>query len=160
MDADRMDERRLTLSRHYDAARDLVFAAWTDPDRMRHWWGPAGWSIGLSEADLRPGGAFRYAMRSPEGDEHVVEGTITDVDPPALFVTLSELGGDGMHPPVTVVTTVTFEESGAGTLVTVETCARARDDMLDSATEGMEQHWAEHLDRLRDHLAGFQEERA
>jgi uncharacterized protein YndB with AHSA1/START domain len=97
-------------------------------------------------------------MRSPEGDEHVVKGTISDVDPPARFVTLSELGGDGMHPPVTVVTTVTFEERGEGTLVTVETCARARDDMLDAATEGMEQHWGEHLDRLREHLAGLRGE--
>jgi uncharacterized protein YndB with AHSA1/START domain len=121
---------------------------------MKLWWGPKDWSIPFSEADLRPGGAFRYAMRSPEGDEHVVEGIISEIDPPRRFVTVSELGGDGNHPPVRVVTAVAFEEEGGFTLVTVETIASASSDMLDAATEGMEEHWSEHLDRLERHLAG------
>ena len=150
-------ERRLVLERSYDAPRDLVFAAWTEPERMKQWWGPRGWTIPFSEADLRPGGAFRYAMRSPEGDEHIVEGTISEIDPPARIVTLSELGGDGNHPPVRVVTIVTFEEQDGGTLVTVDTTATATADTIDAATEGMEQHWGEHLDRLRQHLAGNRE---
>lgn len=146
-------ERRLTLSRHYDAPRALVFAAWTEPERMKQWWGPAGWTIPWSEADLRPGGVFRYAMRSPDGDEHVVEGRIAEIDPPRLYATLSELGGDGNHPPVRVVTTATFEEKDGGTLLTLVTVATAAPDMIDLATEGMDEHTAEHLDRLGAYLA-------
>ena len=145
-------ERRLTLSKHYDAPPERVFAAWTEPDRMKRWWGPKGWTIAWSEADLRPGGAFRYAMRSPEGDEHVVEGTIAEIDPPRLYSTVSELGGDGNHPPVRVVTTVTFEGKDGGTLLILVTVATAAPDMIGPATEGMDEHSAEHLDRLGAYL--------
>ena len=145
-------ERRLEMERHFEAPRDRVFAAWTEPDRMKHWWGPAGWTIPWSEADLRPGGAFRYAMRSPEGDEHIVEGTIAGIDPPRLYVTVSELGGDGAHPPVRVETIVTFEDRDGGTLLRIVTVATAAPDMIGPATEGMDEHTSEHLDRLGHYL--------
>lgn len=151
-------ERRLEVERHYDAPRERVFAAWTEPDRMKQWWGPAGWTIPFSEADLRAGGRFRYAMRSPEGEEHIVEGTIGEIDPPSRYVTISELGGDGAHPPVRVVTTVTFDERDGGTLVRMVTVATAAADIIDAATDGMDQHTAEHLDRLGAHLATLQKE--
>jgi len=146
-------ERCLVLERCYDTPRDLVFAAWTEPERMKLWWGPRCWSISFSEADLRPGGAFRYAMRSPEGDEHIVEGTIVEIDPPARYVTESLLGADGNHPPVRVTTSVTFEEEGDGTRLRIETVASGSGEMLEAATEGMDEHWAEHLDRLGEHLS-------
>ena len=146
-------ERRLEMERHYDAPRALVFAAWTEPNRMKHWWGPAGWTISSSEADLRAGGSFRYTMRSPEGDEHVVEGRIAEIDPPGRYVTVSELGGDGAHPPVRVVTTVTFEEQARGTLVRLVTVATAAEDIIGAATEGMDEHTSEHLARLGEYLA-------
>ncbi|HMJ93914.1 MAG TPA: SRPBCC domain-containing protein [Allosphingosinicella sp.] len=153
-------ERRLEMERHYDAPRALVFAAWTEPERMKNWWGPAGWTIPFSEADLRAGGAFRYAMRSPEGDEHIVEGKIARIDPPGRYVTVSELGGDGAHPPVRVVTTVTFEEQAGGTLVRIVSVATAVADVIDSATEGMDEHTAEHLGRLGDYLESLETERS
>ena len=156
--SDRQAERRLEMERHYDAPRALVFAAWTEPERMKHWWGPADWTIPFSEADLRRGGAFRYKMRSPEGDEHIVEGTIDEIDPPGLYVTVSELGGDGAHPPVRVVTTVTFEDREGGTLVKLVTVATAAPDMIDSATEGMDDHTSEHLDRLGAYLESLETE--
>lgn len=144
-------ERRLEMERHYGAPPERVFAAWTEPDRMKHWWGPTGWTISHSEADLRPAGAFRYTMRSPDGDEHVVEGTIAEIDPPGRYVTVSELGGDGAHPPVRVETIVTFEGKG-GTLLKIVTVATASPDMIDAATEGMDEHTSEHLDRLGTYL--------
>jgi uncharacterized protein YndB with AHSA1/START domain len=149
-------ERRLEMARRYEAPPERVFAAWTEPDRMKHWWGPEGWSIPWSEADLRAGGAFRYAMRSPEGDEHIVEGTIAEIDPPRIYSTVSELGGDGNHPPVRVVTTATFEEQDGGTLGTLVTVATAAPDMIGPATEGMDEHGAEHLDRLGAYLESLQ----
>jgi uncharacterized protein YndB with AHSA1/START domain len=158
--SDGQAERRLEIERHYDAPRALVFAAWTEPERMKYWWGPAGWTIPFSEADLRAGGRFRYAMRSPEGDEHIVEGTIAEIDPPSRYVTVSELGGDGAHPPVRVVTKVTFDDQAGGTLVRIVTVAKAAADIIDSATEGMDEHTAEHLDRLGAHLAALQKERS
>jgi uncharacterized protein YndB with AHSA1/START domain len=145
-------ERRLVVARSYDAPRALVFAAWTEPDHMKHYWGPAGWSLPTCEVDPRPGGAFSYTMRSPEGDEHRVEGVISEIDPPRRLVILNELGGDGNHPPVRVTTIVTFEERDGRTLVSVDTTASADSGTIDAATEGMEPHWNEHLDRLGAYL--------
>lgn len=140
------------MERRYDAPPERVFAAWTEPDRMKHWWGPAGWTIPHSEADLSPGGTFRYTMRSPDGDEHAVEGIIAEIDPPLRYVTVSELGGDGAHSPVRVETIVTFEANDGGTLLRIVTVATAAPDMIDAATEGMDEHTSEHLDRLAGYL--------
>lgn len=73
-------------------------------------------------------------------------------------MTISELGGDGAHPPVRVVTTVTFQEQGGGTLVRVVTVATAAVDMIDAATKGMDEHTAEHLDRLGAYLETLETE--
>ena len=157
MDAE-MAERRLVLERLIDAPQELVFRAWTDPEQMRQWWGPRGWSIPSCEIDARPGGAFRYVMRSPEGDDHEVDGTISEIDPPHRIVLLNELGGDGRHPPVKVTTSVTFEPRPNGTLVIFDIIVRAIVSKLDAATEGMDEHTAEHFDRLGEYLDGLQAE--
>ena len=151
-------ERRLEMERCYEAPPERVFAAWTEPERMKQWWGPAGWTIAHSQADLRPGGAFRYTMRSPDGDEHMVEGTIAEIDPPRLYVTVSELGGDGAHPPVRVETIVTFEAQGGGTFLRIVTVATATPDMIGAATEGMDEHTSEHLGRLGAYLESLEME--
>jgi uncharacterized protein YndB with AHSA1/START domain len=145
-------DRRLVVSRSYDAPRALVFAAWTEPEHMKHYWGPDGWTLPDCDVDPRPGGAFSYTMRSPEGEEHRVEGTIGEIDPPRLIIILNELGGDGNHPPVRVKTTVTFEEQDGRTLVSVDTIASAAADTIDAATDGMEPGWSQHLDRLGTYL--------
>ncbi|HZY22852.1 MAG TPA: SRPBCC domain-containing protein [Beijerinckiaceae bacterium] len=55
------------ITRVFDAPRELVWKAFTDPERMRQWWGPKGFSVIASKMDLRPGGTYLYGMRSPDG---------------------------------------------------------------------------------------------
>jgi len=55
------------VARDFDAPREMVFKAWTEQDRLKHWWGPRGFTTPFCEIDLRPGGVFLFCMRSPEG---------------------------------------------------------------------------------------------
>ena len=68
--AERPAERVLILEREYDAPRDLVFKVWTDAAHLARWWGPKVFEVLSWKADARPGGRFRFGMRSPEGEEH------------------------------------------------------------------------------------------
>ena len=68
-DAASVEERTLVITRVFDAPRPLVFKAWTQPEHIVRWWGPKGFTLTACEMDFRPGGAFRFSMRSPEGTE-------------------------------------------------------------------------------------------
>jgi uncharacterized protein YndB with AHSA1/START domain len=63
-------KREVVITRIFDAPRDLVFKAWTDPKHMARWWGPMGFTNPICELDARVGGAWRIVMRSPAGIEY------------------------------------------------------------------------------------------
>ncbi|MGO4450672.1 SRPBCC domain-containing protein [Phyllobacterium sp. TAF24] len=69
----------LTLKRHLKAPPRLVWAAWTDPAMIVHWWGPTGAKTLKAEADPRVGGAFRVIFLTPDGEEHNVSGVYCEV---------------------------------------------------------------------------------
>ena len=62
------DDKEFVLTRTFDAPRDLVWKAWTEPKRLMEWWGPKGFKMKAAKVDLRPGGTFHYGMRSPMGE--------------------------------------------------------------------------------------------
>jgi uncharacterized protein YndB with AHSA1/START domain len=59
----------IVITRVVDASRELVFRAWTEPERLKHWWGPKGFTWRRFTIDLRPEGIIHYCLRSPEGHE-------------------------------------------------------------------------------------------
>ncbi|HYT14944.1 MAG TPA: SRPBCC domain-containing protein, partial [Burkholderiales bacterium] len=59
------NERTVVITRVFDAPRELVWRAWTDPRHMAQWWGPQGFTNPVCEMDVRPGGALRIVMRAP-----------------------------------------------------------------------------------------------
>jgi uncharacterized protein YndB with AHSA1/START domain len=136
--------RKLVLARVFAARRPLVFEAWTKPEHIAKWWGPRGFSLPSCEMDLRPGGVFRFVMRGPDGLDYPFEGTYDEVERPARLVFRGTI-----HEGVHVVTTVTFEDRGAETLVTVAQTYSAESDATRGAAEG----WAQTLDKLGDALA-------
>jgi len=69
----------LVLERVVDVAPNLVWAAWTRPNYVKQWFTPAPWQTVDCEIDLRPGGIFRFVMRSPEGQEFPNEGCYLEV---------------------------------------------------------------------------------
>jgi uncharacterized protein YndB with AHSA1/START domain len=60
---------RMVVTRVFDAPRELVWKAWTDPKYVMQWWGPQGFTAPFCEMDFRVGGKFLYCMRAPDGQE-------------------------------------------------------------------------------------------
>jgi uncharacterized protein YndB with AHSA1/START domain len=112
-------ERELVITRVFDAPRRLVFKVWTAPEHLARWWGPEGFTTLACAMDVRPGGAWFRRMRSPEGSEHTKRGIYREiVAPERLVFTYADEDADGRLGPETVVT-VTFEEHGLKTRLTL-----------------------------------------
>ncbi len=112
-------ERELVITRIFDAPRALLFKAWTEPDRAARWWGPQGFTTLYCDMDVRPGGAFRVCMQSPEGTEHWKQGVYREVvEPERLVFSFAWEDAEGKPGHQTVVM-VTFAERGAKTELTL-----------------------------------------
>lgn len=110
------DPRSIVGIREFDAPRELVFAAWTDPTHLAQWWGPNGFSITTSSFDLRPGGVWRFVMHGPDGRDYQNRITFEEVVRPERIV--YRHGGGGDVEPVQFRVTVIFEgHSGRTRLV-------------------------------------------
>ncbi|MFF5313718.1 SRPBCC family protein [Streptomyces massasporeus] len=79
-------ELRVRLRRALDGSCPTVFRELTDPRELTRWWGPDGFTIPSVESDLRPGGAYRIAMRPPEGELFYLVGEFLEVEPPERLV--------------------------------------------------------------------------
>jgi uncharacterized protein YndB with AHSA1/START domain len=153
--------RGSVVARVFDAPRELVFKAWTDPQRLKRWWGPRGFTTPVCDIDLRPGGVFFHCMRSPEGRDFWGRGVYREVVVPELLVfTLSFADAEGNVVPATHyglspdwplerLMTVTFEELAGATRVAVRDEGIPQDADRDGARQGL----AETLDCLADYLA-------
>ena len=112
---DQNDDRELVISRTFDAPRDLVFAAWTNPHHAREWWGPVNYPARYVEMDVRPGGAWRMCLRSTEGKPELWQGgTFREVVRPERLVFTFAWEEEGERGIETLVT-VTFAEEGGRT---------------------------------------------
>lgn len=144
-------ERELVVTRILDAPRALVFKAWTEPDRAARWWGPQGFVTLYCKMDVRPGGAFRVCMRSPEGTEHWKQGVYREVvEPERLVFTFAWEDADGRPGHETVVT-VTFAEHGTKTRLTLHQGVFETVAARDSHQSG----WTSTVERLADYLANL-----
>lgn len=142
----------ITMSRMFDAPRGLVFDAHTKPEHLVHWFGPRGHKLSVCTVDLRPGGAWRYILREPDGREMGMKGVYREVVPPErlvyteIFDDFEEMAGES------IVTTI-FEDVHGQTKVTSTSVYRSKEirDMV--IKSGMEDGAAETYDRLAEYLA-------
>ena len=63
-------DRQFVIMRVFDAPREVLFRAWTDPAQLLAWWGPKGFSLTIEEIDVRPGGTWRFTMHGPDGVDY------------------------------------------------------------------------------------------
>ena len=142
-------ELELVITRILDAPRELVFKAWTEPDRVIRWWGPRGFTTAHYELDFRPDGAYRVCMRSPEGTEHWQRGVCREVvEPERLVFTFAWEDSEGKPGHETVVT-VTLAEFGAKTKLTLHQAVFETVTARDLHQGG----WASALECLAEYLA-------
>lgn len=141
----------LTLTRYFEAPRELVWAAWTDPQHIRAWSAPHGFSIPHCEGDLRVGGAWRATMVAPDGAEHRLAGVYREIVPPARLVfSHAWLDAEGRAGPETLVT-VTLAEEGRGTRLTLVQSGFASASARDGHADG----WSQCLERLAGYLSAM-----
>jgi len=141
-------ERELTITRIFNAPRERVFKAWTDPKELAKWWGPKTFTNPVCEVDLKPGGALRIVMRAPDGGEYPMQGIFREIVPPSRLVfTNIALDKDGHH-IIEGLTTVTFADDGGKTKLTLHTSGVAMVDYAAAYLQGMEAGWTQSLEKL------------
>jgi uncharacterized protein YndB with AHSA1/START domain len=146
--------KEVTLSRIVDAPADLVFKAWTDPDRVRRWYAPDGMDISSASSDPRTGGAFEIVMRAPDGTEFPQRGTYTEFDPPRRLVMDSQAFGPDGQAALQAMTTVDIVDRGGKTEITVHERAEALTPGAAMMLAGMEVGLTQSLRHLDDVLTG------
>lgn len=95
----------LVFDREFDAPVEQVFEAFTDPAQLRLWWGPKEMTVPVCELDVRVGGAWRTVMESPDGQQHIVGGTYTTLEPPHVLAftwAWEYAGGPGHRTQITI----------------------------------------------------------
>jgi uncharacterized protein YndB with AHSA1/START domain len=139
--------KEFTITRLFNAPRELVFKAWTDPAHLAAWLGPKGTRTPLSsiEIDLRPGGRWRACMvREDNGHEFPSGGEYREIVEPERLVFTWALDDKGS----TSLVTVTFADHGGKTEMTFHQ-AGFRDD---GERDGVEWGWSSAFERLTEHV--------
>lgn len=149
------EEREIIITRLFDASRELLWKAWTNPEHLARWWGPNGFTTTVHEMDLRPGGVFRHTMHGPDGTDYPNESVFIDIVKLQRIV-FSNTGGQKGGPLVHFQSTWTFEPEDEKTRLTLRmvfASAAEREFVVKThrAMEGGHQT----LGRLADHLANM-----
>ena len=146
MGEDTRDNTALELTRRWDAPPERVWQAWTDPGALRRWFGPGTPdSVTQADLDVRPGGRYTIAFRTPDGEEHRVSGVYEEVMPPRK---LSFSWAWQSTPDRVSFVSLEFESDGTGTLM------RFRHDRFydRTAREGHTLGWTTTLEKLAEFL--------
>ncbi len=138
----------IVLTRVFDAPAHLVYKAFTDPELLKRWFGPHGYSLTVCEVDLRVGGAWRYVLKGPDGTTMGMGGVYHEIVPGRRTVNTESFDD---YPGDSVVTTVLTEHDGKTTLTA--TARYESKEVRDAVVEsGMEHGAAETYDRLAELL--------
>lgn len=149
-DTPRLAARDFTLTRLLAAPRDLVFRSFVEPERMRHWWVPSGFTMLSCKLDLREGGAWRMSIRADDtGSVQTEVGVYREIrQPERLAFTHAWVRANGTLTHPTLVT-ATFTEHDAKTRVTF----RQEDFATAAACQSHEEGWGVSLDQLVGYIA-------
>ncbi|MGB9482629.1 MAG: SRPBCC family protein [Candidatus Dormiibacterota bacterium] len=146
--------RVITLTRTFDAPRELVFRAFTEAERLAQWWGPEGFSVSLAESDPRVGGILKLVMRGPDGIDLPMAAEYREVVPPELLVVASTAVGADGNALLESTHRVTFADRGGRTEITLHAEARALVPEAIPMLGGMRAGWNQSLQCLDDLLSG------
>jgi uncharacterized protein YndB with AHSA1/START domain len=154
--------------RVFDVSRDKVWKAWTEVERMKHWWGPKGFTVKSLENDLRPGGIMHYCLISPDGAQMWGKFVYKEVVKEKKLVFINSFsdakGGTTRHPmspnwPLEMLSTISFEDAGPGkTRVTVNWLpasgsSETEQKTFDEGRASMNQGWGGTMDQLKGYLS-------
>lgn len=152
----------VVITRVFDAPREQVWRAWTEPEIVKRWWGPKGFTAPFVRIDLRVGGEYLSSMRSPEGQDIWGKGVFKEVVVPERLVMTDSFADEkgntvpashyGMSEkwPQEMLITVLFEEQEGRTKLTLR---HSRTEGIDATDlENMRQGWSQSFDKLAEFL--------
>jgi uncharacterized protein YndB with AHSA1/START domain len=145
----------ITMTREFNAPRDLVFRAFTDPALIPKWWGPCRYSTTVDQMDVRMGGIWRYIQRGTDGNDNAFRGVYHQISPSERLVFTFEWEGMPGH---ILLETVTFADHNGKTLVTDSNVFQTIADRDATIQSGMEGGAAESWDRFEALLLAMQQE--
>lgn len=158
------ETERMAITRVFDASRDLVWRAWTDPSYVRQWWGPKGFTAPFCQMDFRVGGKFLCSMKSPDGQELWNGGEYHEIVPREKIVSsmyFSDPAGNKVDPAQLGIEheavddaqdVVTFEDSGSGQTKLIFT---GNETMVNATNSGQLEGWNQILDKFAAVVAGL-----
>jgi uncharacterized protein YndB with AHSA1/START domain len=155
------------IARVFDAPRDLVWKAFTEPERMRQWFGPKGFKAIAAKMDLRPGGSYHYGLQAPDGSAMWGKFVYREIVPQERIVGINsfsdEAGATARHPghaawPLELLAIYTFEdEPGDKTKVTIRwwphNASEDERKTFDTNHDSMRVGWGGSFDQLASYLA-------
>jgi len=142
----------LVYERTFDAPREKVWEAFTDPDLIPRWWGPHGSSTTVAEMDVRPGGTWRYVSSAPDREDVAFYGEYLEVSPPERIKWTFRFDVEGMGPQGGPET-LTLEDVGGKTKVTAVSHMGTPEIIEGALATGMVGGAIETYDRLEALLA-------
>jgi uncharacterized protein YndB with AHSA1/START domain len=148
--AERKSERELVVTRTFNGPARIVFEAWTRPELLMRWWAPKSFGITFlsCEADVRAGGTYRFVFGHPASEQPMeFFGRYIEVTPHSRIVWTNDEGAEGG-----AVTTVTFEEHGAGTLVVLHDLYPSKAALDDAIASGSTSGFSESFEQQDDVL--------
>ena len=159
-----VEKQELIVSRTFDAPRDVVWRAYTEPDLVKRWFGPEGFTAPIIESELRQGGSYLYGMESPDGKNFYSAGVFKEFSPPERIVATDSFADEegnivpasyyGLSSdwPLEPEMTVTFEDLDGRTRMTMREAGIPGGADLDNAIAG----WSQSLDKLEKLLVEIQ----
>lgn len=147
-------DREIVIVRSFNAPRELVFEAWTNPKHVINWWGPTGFTNTIHEMDVKPGGVWRFIMHGPDGTDYPNKILFKEVIKPSLLTYTHGWDIENSNDdPRTFEVTVIFEAKGTKTELTMRMVFKSkevRNDVVEKygAIEGNRQT----MDKLEVYL--------
>jgi len=151
------EDTELTFSRIYDAPRELVFKAFSEPGQISQWWPPKGWAMPVCSIDFRPGGEWRYCFRNAAGEEHWSRAVYHKIIPQQLIVYSDEFidaQGNIITGLPSKTVTVTFDDLDGKTRLTVMVLLATAADRQKLVEMGFIRGFTETLGNLERYLSG------
>jgi uncharacterized protein YndB with AHSA1/START domain len=147
-------DREIVLSKVVAAPRALVFKAWTDPEHLPRWFGPAGFTCQTQEIDIRVGGRWRFVFVGPDGTRYTNRMVFLKIESPRLLE--MEHGSDIDDDPGRFRVIVTFDEQSNGkTVVTLRQLHPTKVQRDAGVSFGAVEYGHQTLDKLATHVAGM-----
>jgi uncharacterized protein YndB with AHSA1/START domain len=150
-------ESKVSVTRVFGASRQRVFAAWTEARQLERWFCPSGFSVHSCESDPRPGGVFRFCLRSRQGRDFWVRGSYREIAPPERLVIECTAHDEHDKPAVQEVISVTLSDEGGATRLTLLATASGAGPTAAAMVAGMPKGWNQTVQHLDEHLGSERE---